>query len=155
MTHTELKELAEATGFTPEQTRAIIEELGSITETNTYDHYGLRVLETKNGDYAIGTEEKADEATAEYIKNTLWAFNSDFIAGYAYVEGTRKEELKKAIELLRDNIYEEANPFIMAFIDNIDDFVAGAIQVDGRGHFLSSYDGWEIEAGDLVAYRIN
>lgn len=33
--------------------------------------------------------------------------------------------------------------------------VADAIRCDGRGHFLSQYDGEEVEAGEFFIYRLN
>lgn len=48
------------------------------------------------------------------------------------------------------------NEHILLLIDDLDDFVEEAIRLDGRGHFLSSYDGAEIELEDgYFAYRIN
>jgi len=47
--------------FTYTQAKEIIEELGRFT-VESYEHYGLTVINTENGEYAIGTEEEADEA---------------------------------------------------------------------------------------------
>ena len=46
--------------------------------------------------------------------------------------------------------------FILALIEEtcrIDKFVDDAIDTDGRGHFISSYDGEEVEAEEYFIYR--
>jgi hypothetical protein len=54
---------------------------------------------------------------------------------------------------------EGANDSILALIEKtdggLDGFVEEAVSVDGRGHFLSGYDGEECEVGEFFAYRIN
>jgi hypothetical protein len=40
--------------------------------------------------------------------------------------------------------YENGNDALLKLIDDIDKFVEDAIRHDGRGHFLSSYDGNEM-----------
>jgi hypothetical protein len=40
-------------------------------------------------------------------------------------------------------------------IDDPDEFIQDAIDSDGRGHFLSYYDGEETEINDYYIYRIN
>jgi hypothetical protein len=55
--------------------------------------------------------------------------------------------------------YESSNDTITDMIDDMDDFIADAISSDGRGHFISQYDGEESEErynGELYyIYRIN
>ena len=53
---------------------------------------------------------------------------------------------------------DAAHGAILALIHkcgNFDSFVQHAIAADGRGHFLSSYDGEENEAGEFFVYRTN
>lgn len=62
------------------------------------------------------------------------------------------------IEWYRDNFGDESFNDVVTSNHLIDeDMVADtAIEWDGRGHFLASYDGEEIELGDdLFAYRLN
>ena len=40
-------------------------------------------------------------------------------------------------------------------VKDINDFVNDAIGCDGRGHFMSSYDGNEEELNELLIYRVN
>jgi hypothetical protein len=46
---------------------------------------------------------------------------------------------------MQAELCEDANELVKAVIRDIDHFVKDAILSDGRGHFLSSYDGEENE----------
>lgn len=56
---------------------------------------------------------------------------------------------------MQADLCENANPLVMALIDDINDFIYDAIIADGRGHFLSWYDGKEHEQNEFYIYRIN
>ena len=47
--------------FTYTQAKEIIRELGRFT-VESYEHYGLTVIDTENGEYAIGTDSEAYDA---------------------------------------------------------------------------------------------
>ncbi len=108
-----------------------------------------------NGDYLVLTDDEADEAVAEYIKNSLWAFNASFIIGECDLDYS----LEEMITTWQSEKCEDANDGIRSLIDNskggINGFIESAISADGRGHFMSSYDGNEIEEGNYFVYRIN
>ena len=110
--------------------------------------------EEKDG-YIVLTDEEADEMAANYIKESLWAFNADFIIQHSKLPYDAKE----MIEGYQREKCESANETIEALIDDIDDFIADAISADGRGHFMSSYDGNEneetIDGQTFYIYRIN
>jgi hypothetical protein len=128
-------------------------EPGELSE-ETFDHYGLAVFSLGNKEYAIGTDDEADEACAEYIKDTAWAFNASFILG----ECGLPLELEDAIRSFQEKECEGANDALVALIEkcaDFDKFTRHAIAADGRGHFLSSYDGNENEAGEFFVYRTN
>ena len=125
-------------------------------EVLDYDLYGLTLVDICGNEYAIGDDEEADGATLEYIKESVWAFNADFIAGEI-----GNYDLKPAIEALIEEC-EDGNDGIMALIESfttIEDFAQNAISADGRGHFISSYDGEEYETEyngmDYYIYRVN
>jgi len=111
----------------------------SVTKLS-YDHYGLTILDVDGDEYAVATnEDKADEAAAAYIKDSLWAFTAEFIIDHSKLP-------YDAIEMIRSfqqDKCEDANDTIAALIENMDEFVSDAISTDGRGHFLSPYDGKE------------
>ena len=135
--------------FTYTQAKELINEIGRFEELS-YDHWGLTVLDAEQGEYAIGTDEEADKAAHEYIEGSVWAFNADFLESMTDMPYEIFEALQPQCE--------PSNEPILACIERtcgIDEFVEEAINCDGRGHFLSSYDGHETDIGDLVMFRIN
>jgi hypothetical protein len=122
-----------------------------------YEHYGLAIFSGAGMEIAIGTDTEADEAAAEYIKESLWSFNPSFILSHSRV--TYSDKLQKALVHLQKELCEDANALVEALIKDMDHFVSDAISSDGRGHFLSSYDGDEqeitIDAQYFYAYRLN
>lgn len=111
-----------------------------------------QIFEYGREEYYVLTDEEADELAREYILDTVYAFNSDFLAGHLK-KGVSVEVLKC---LQKNDLCEENNVAILSLIEDIDHFVNDAILADGRGHFLASYDGDEIELNQgYYAYRIN
>lgn len=92
-------------------------------------------------DYLVLTDEEADEAAKEYIKESVWAFNAGFIINHSKLP----YEAIEMVEGFQSAKCEDANDTILALIDDFDEFVSDAISADGRGHFLSTYDGEENE----------
>lgn len=115
-------------------------------------HYGLPIVEFDGEQYAIAyIEEKADKACGEYIENTIWAFDPYFLEQMTDVPA----EMFEAVQYKCDSINEALQILVMRTC-GMDDFVDAAINADGRGHFLSPYDGEEIElACGGYAYRID
>ncbi len=110
-------------------------------------------------EYKVYTDEEADEAAADYIKESLWAFNAEFIL--AHSEASREttaredEEIIKALRQIQESLCESANALVKALISDIDTFIDDAIEADGRGSFLSPYDGEEHESGNFYIFRTN
>jgi hypothetical protein len=90
-----------------------------------------------NEDYMVLTDDEADEKVAEYIKETVWAFNPSFLSCHSGID-------EDVFKLLQEKC-ESANEAILKLIKDLDHFVEDAVRSDGRGHFLSSYDGEENE----------
>lgn len=140
--------LVESEGFTAD-------ELEEITET------AWESFEVCGREYAVFTDEEANYATRSNILDTLWAFNPRFVVMHTgfYLTSTMEadEAFEEALKEMQGKLCEDANPVVRALIVNMDDFVANAIEADGRGHFLASYDGEEIEldGGEYFAYRVN
>jgi len=105
--------------------------------------------------YIVLTDEEADEMAANYIKDSLWAFNSGFIIDHSKLP----YEAKEMIETYQQDKCESANETIEALIEDLDEFIEDAISADGRGHFMSSYDGNEheqsINGAYFYIYRMN
>ncbi len=117
----------------------------SETDYGTFDAGGL-------GEYRVLTDGEGDEAVAEYIEESLWAFNPDFLS--AYIAGGAVDA--DALQRLIGDSCEGANPALRALVgDRFEEVVEDAIGADGRGHFLAQYDGDECESGDFFLYRVN
>ncbi len=120
-----------------------------LTQVEEYDN------DDYNQDYICLTDDEADEKAAEYIKDSLWAFNASFIIEHSKLSSDAEEMIKS----YQEDKCEGANDTIEALIEDMDEFISDAISADGRGHFMSSYDGNENEetfAGEtFYIYRIN
>lgn len=115
-------------------------------EVSRYDE---NTLEVGREEYLVLTDSEADERVADYIRETAWAFRPEFLA--SHMTGIDPEDLKPIQEKC-----ESANPIILKLIDDLEHFISDAVLSDGRGNFLSSYDGEEVELeGGLFAFRIN
>jgi len=120
-----------------------------VSETNVakildYDLYGMTIVSLSNREYAVGTDEEANAATYGYIKDSVWSFNfnPDFIASHAIIDDV------DVIKLIQAKC-EDANPTLHKLIPDFDKFFSDAVDGDGRGHFLSSYDGNEYTLCDI------
>jgi hypothetical protein len=70
------------------------------------------------------------------------------------------DETLKAFQKMQESLCEDANELVLAIIDDIDKFIEDAVESDGRGNFLSTYDGKENEVENdggetLYVYRLN
>ena len=132
-------------------------------EKQSYSHYGLPVvLIPGEGEYAVAENEAAAQAAAnESARDSLWAFNSSFIARFLELN----TDQAKAIEEMQRKLCEDAQPIIELLIgDRRHEFLTEAVDADGRGHFLSPYDSEEVDGEDVspcpslagkLLYRIN
>jgi hypothetical protein len=123
-----------------------IEEIEEIDDE--YYEYG-------NQAYLVLTEREADEKLKEYVEENLWAFKPEFLSSYLEIDvdyGVAED----AIKALQGKLYEDSNDFIRALVGKeFGRLCVDAEMSDGRGHFLSQYDGEEIEQGDYYIYRTN
>lgn len=140
-----------------EKKNAICAALGvqedDVFEETSGSHYGLDTFGVARKQYAIGTREEAEEACQSYIRDSIWAFNADFILGCCNLP----HGLKRAIEIFQREECENANEPLFELVDKtcgIIKFTEEAISADGLGHFLATYDGQEIEAGKFIIFRI-
>lgn len=116
----------------------------------TESTYGDNTFDLAPGDYLVLTDDEADAACAERIKDSLWAFRPEFLSGETGIDDS-------VFTALADKC-EGANDAVLSIIEGtcgIDEFVKTAASADGRGHFLSGYDGNEDEYGPFYIYRIN
>lgn len=104
----------------------------------------------EGNEYKVLTNDEADQEAADYIRESLWAFNADFIC-YYMPNGIGPEE----VEALRGDRCESVNLAFRALVgDNLSDLIDDAIAADGRAHFLNTYDGSEHEQDEYYIYQI-
>ena len=109
------------------------------------------VFECGRQEYMVLLDSEADDKVTEYIKESVWAFNPEFLAAHA-IEGIDAEVIKA----IQDNDRCEGNnKALTALIKDFEHFVNDAVSSDGRGHFLNTYDGRENEMGEYFIYRLN
>ena len=137
-----------------------IEELKKLDETalreyvegnkTQYTHWGLPIVEIDGNDYAIALDDlEADQAVTESIQDSVWAFNPEFIADMTSLP------LEIFTCIANSGMCESANSAILACINStcgINEFAMAACEADGRGHFLNSWDGEEIELTNSNAF---
>lgn len=136
-----------------------VEALAKYLECDSEDliqsKYNEDVFKLGSKEYLVLTDSEADTQAENEIKESIWAFNSSFLAAHLK-EGIDQE----VIESIQNNgKCESNNKAILSLIDDVDHFVNDAIKSDGRGHFISSYDGEENEVyqdGEFFyIYRMN
>lgn len=120
-------------------------------EEITISNYNNNLFEYYNQEYLVLTDEEANEEVKKEIKNTLWAFNSDFIIDHSRIEYS--DSICETLNKIQGELCEGCQEFIEALIEDFDDFCDDAISSDGRGHFLSYYDGNENEQNGYFIYR--
>jgi hypothetical protein len=115
-----------------------------------YDHYGLSVYSYGRREFAIGDDDEADRAVRSYIKDSVWSFRPEFLASYTGLP----EEMFVALQ----DKCEDANDAFLECIKRTKHRLAGfvdeAVAADGRGHFLSPYDGDEHEVDNFYIYQV-
>lgn len=126
------------------------EEVSKNKIIQTY--YDEHTFDYFNNYYMVLTDEEADEKTKEHINKNLWTFNSDFIINHSSILDHDKPS-RQIIEVIQKQ-YENGNESIKKLIDNIDEFVESAIKHNGRGYFLSGYDGEERTVNNFFIYIV-
>lgn len=130
---------------------ALAKFLGCKKNEVEQSKYDDNSFEYGSQEYLVLTDEEADEKAKEYILDSVWAFNADFLASHAK-EGIDSD----VIQSIQENEKCEGNNKVLtALLDDVDHFVDDAIKSDGRGHFMNSYDGEENEQGKYYIYRTN
>lgn len=100
------------------------------------------------GEYLVMTDDEAQEAVTNYITETLWAFRPGFLADWIVLDEKSIAKLQEACE--------DCNDALVALVgEDFGDLVEAAVAADGRGHFLSGYDGEEVEIDGFYIYRVN
>jgi len=138
--------------------RALALEIDESVEDITESSYGDFEVDLGYGHssgrvYAVLTDEEADEKAKERAKDTLWAFNEEFLA--RYIPALRHPRAAQAWSKVAMDLCEDANPLVEAMLGiNITEFLNAAISADGRGHFIDNHDGDERECRDPITTQI-
>jgi hypothetical protein len=129
---------------------ALAAHLGYEADAYSADAYQENLFTDGGAEYLVLTDEEADEAATEDVRQSLWAFNASWLAPWLNMP-------EVAIKAIQEQMYEDASDVFAKMLgDDFEDFADESIGADGRGHFLSGYDGDEIELGsNLYAYRVN
>lgn len=137
--------LAKRDGYTED-------DMKSVTVDRYYSSlYSEYRYEACGEEFYVLEDERAYALAFQLIEAELWAFAPDFIAEHlkhdiVYCDNpVNLDDLRLAIRAVQERLYEGANAIIHALIDDLEEFVDDAIAADGRGHFISSYDGEEHE----------
>ena len=134
--------------------KALADFLGESVE-NLRDN-GDNCYQVVDGmEYLVLTDGEADEQAMIDIEDSLWAFSSEFIlkACGLYSDHNVINSLRK----MQEDSCEGCNDFIRALVGGtcgIEEFTEQAILADGRGQFLSTYDGEEWEQDGYYIYCI-
>ena len=136
-----LKELKEATGK-------------ELAEKEYWDYENQMATMEDGSEYLVLTDEEADKQAETEIKNSLWAFIPKFIIEHM-TNMKYSKSLEDTISQMQRSLCEGANDIVAAMVDDVEEFCNDAIVADGRGHFISWYDGEEIETENFFIYRIN
>lgn len=113
--------------------------------------------------YLVLTDMEADDRAREDIERSLWAFQPSFILShcstYERMSNWEYDSVKEALIKIQGHFCEGINELIRAMIEDMDEFVEDAICEDGRGHFISMYNGREnkeeVNGVTYYIYRTN
>ena len=134
-----------------EKIKELAEELDVSVDDIEESDYDDCLFDVGNAEYLVLTDEEADQKVRDYIEESVWAFNAWFIIEHSDLPFEAEEMIKG----FQESKCESANETILALIKDFDEFVEDAISADGRGHFLATYDGDEIETESFFIYRVN
>lgn len=132
--------------LTDEQTLEILTHFN--VRPSDFEIDGKTEVTIDGQEYLVLTDDDADAECAERIKDSLWAFNYHFLAAHSKAISAMGEKAFRAIQ----EQCESANDAVEAMVDDLDALIEDAIACDGRGHFLSGYDGEETEVAGLYFY---
>lgn len=116
------------------------------------------IFESESGaEYMVLTDYEADIEAENIIRESLWAFNADFIlkhmSAYRNMTAKQAKDIIFALEEMQKALCETANEIVYALIEDYKQFVEDAIAIDGREHFIFTYDGKENVQNGFYIYR--
>ena len=117
------------------------------TEDTWRDDLDKETLYVVDNDFSfyVASDEQADRLAEQRIKDSLWAFNTSFIAEHSKAIKNSGNRAIAAFAKMQEILCEDANAIVEAVIDDMEEFIEDAIASDGRGSFIANYDGEENE----------
>ena len=145
--NTKIKSLAKFLEVNEDQ----IEKIDEITYKVTYEDY-------KDEKYRVCTDDEADLLAKGIIRDTLFAVSPSFILENSVIDTNgldpdTMDTLCTMIKTMQDKECENCNEAIYSLLKDFDSFVKLAIGLDGRGCFISCYDGQEYDQDGYYIYR--
>jgi len=123
------------------------------------DRYTENAFDAEGKTFLVLTDEEADEAARDAVRDSLWACNASFLS--SYIPALRDARASKAWQKMVGELCEDAGPLVEAMLGNrLEECLDDAVSLDGRGHFLAGYDSEESDAavdnaGTFYIYRTN
>jgi hypothetical protein len=106
-------------------------------------------FDAPGGEYLVLTDGEASFLAKEKILESAWCFQPHFLKSHfreeVFENAGDEDELMESLAEVTGRLCESANGLIKALIADKNEFVQDAIEADGRGHFISGYDGEEHE----------
>jgi hypothetical protein len=128
------------------------DEVPELKDDKQQPLVGIAFEGTRNWDLIVMTSDEADARADQYVRETVWATNSQWIADF-----TPDSITAEHIDAMRGDKCESMNEALTALIESgrgMDAFVEATIAADGRERFLSSYDDAEYEEDDYIIIRV-
>lgn len=120
--------------------RALAKHLEVEPKTIDIDKYDTFTSTDAPGEYMVLTDSEADEIAKERARETLWAFRAEFL--FPDLDSRALEAVKK----MQGELCEDAQEIVVKMLgERVDEVLDDALSADGRGHFISGYDGDEHE----------
>lgn len=135
---------------TQQKINALAAHTGTDPEDIEQSDYDDLVFDADGTDYLVCDDDEATARAGDYIKDSLWAFNAEFIIDHSELP----YESKEMITSFQADKCEDANDDIETMISDMDEFIEDAISADGRGHFLNYWDGEEYGEGEFYIYQM-
>lgn len=137
--------LAEYFGIAPER----------ISKNNNENIYNTCMYLIDDNRFYVADEREADKLARAFILEDIWSFRPEFILDHSKALQEGGSQAVSAFKQMQEVMCENCTPIVKALIDDIDRFVKDAIAIEGRGHFISLYDGEEHEKNGIKIYFID
>jgi len=110
-----------------------------------HKYYDMLIFSLNDEEWVIGTKTQMHRAAQAEVEQSLWCIDTAYIADFMADKNPVKysgQDMFDVIKNIQATLGERANPILQVFIgEDIDELINNAIDDDGVGSHLSSYDG--------------